>query len=72
MEESGSEIVHQSINTNKEKYAIDETEHENPLVTDNPVINDLSYLNLFECGKNIFYMLDAMCRRVCVATSRDR
>ena len=24
-EDSGSEIVHQSINTNKEKYAIDET-----------------------------------------------
>ena len=59
-EESGSEIVHQSINTNKEKYTIDETEHDEPLVTDNLVINDMSYLNLFECNREIFYMIDAM------------
>ena len=45
-EDSKSEIVHKSINTNKEKYAIDETEDEEPLVTDNPVINELSYSNL--------------------------
>ena len=38
MKESESEIIHKSINTNKEKYAIDETEDEKPLVTDNPVI----------------------------------
>ena len=32
----------------KKKYAIDETEYEEPLVTDNPVINEPIYFNLFE------------------------
>ena len=43
MEESESENVHKSINTNKEKDTIDETEHEEPLVTDNPGTNEPSY-----------------------------
>ena len=30
-EESKSEIIHERINTNKEKYAIDKTEHGEPL-----------------------------------------
>ena len=44
MEKRKSESVQKSINTNKEKYAIDETENEEPLVTDNPAINEQSYL----------------------------
>ena len=60
-EESESESVHKSINTNKEKYAIDETEHEEPLVKDNPVIDEPIYFNLFKCGNNILNKLDAMC-----------
>ena len=59
-EESESESVHKSINTNKEEDAIDETYHEEPLVTDNPVINKPIYFNLFKCGKHIFNRLDAM------------
>ena len=51
MKESESENLHKSINTNEEKYAIDETEHEQPLVTYNPVSNEPSYINLFECSK---------------------
>ena len=39
-----SEIVLKSSNT--KKYAIYETEHDEPLVTDNPVINNPRYLNL--------------------------
>ena len=61
-EESESESVHKSINKNKEKDTFDETEHEEPLVTDNPVINDLRYFNLFECGKNILNRIDATCK----------
>ena len=71
-EESKSEIIHERINTNKEKYVIDKTEHGEPLVTDNPVINDPRYFHLFECGKNILNRIDSMCKRACMATSRDR
>ena len=67
-EESESESFHKSINNKKEKYAIDETKHEEPSVTDNPVINELIYFNLFECGKNILNRLDAMCEQSCMAT----
>ena len=38
---------------NKEKYVIDESDHEEHPVTYNQVINDQSYFNLFECGKNM-------------------
>ena len=51
MEDSELESIQKSINTNKEKYAIDEIDHEEPLVTDNPVINEPRYFNPFKCGK---------------------
>ena len=70
--ESESESVHKVIHKNKEKYAIDEAEHEEPLATDNPVINKPSYLKLFKCGKNILNRLDATCEQACMATSRVR
>ena len=38
-------------NHKQRKYSIDETKHEEPLVTDNPVIKQPNYFNLFECGK---------------------
>ena len=37
--------------THTPKDAIDETKHEEPLVIDNLVINEIIYFNLFECGK---------------------
>ena len=46
-EESESKIIHKSINTNKGKYVIDESDHEEHPVTDNQVINDPRYFNLF-------------------------
>ena len=58
-EESESESVHKSIN--KEKYAIDESDHEEPLVTDNPVVKDPRYFKLLKCGNNILNRLDATC-----------
>ena len=61
-EESESERIHKSINRNKEKYAINETEHEKPSVTENPVINETRFFNLFEWGKNLLNKLDAMCK----------
>ena len=49
MEEIKSKSVQKNIN--EEKDAIDETEHEDTLVTDNPVVKEPIYFNLFECGK---------------------
>ena len=40
------------------------------MVTDNPVINEPIYFNLFECGKNILNRLDATCEQACMITSR--
>ena len=45
----------------KKNIQYDEIEHEEPLVTDNPVINGPIYFNLFECGKNILSRLDSTC-----------
>ena len=39
------------------------------MVTDNPVINEPRYLNLFEYGKNIVNRLDATCKKACMVTS---
>ena len=55
-----SESVHKSIN--KEKYAIDETEDEEPLVTDNTVFKEQIYFNPFECGKHLLNRIDATCK----------
>ena len=53
-EESESECVRKNIN--KEKDANNETEHEEPFVANNPVVKELSYFKLLECGKNILNM----------------
>ena len=58
--------------TKKRKNAIDETEHEEPSETDNPVINEPSYFNIFECGKNLLIILDTTREQACMATSRER
>ena len=42
------------------------------MVTDNPVTNDPRYLNLFECGKNLFNNLDANCEQSCMANPKDK
>ena len=72
MEESKSESVKKRININKEKDYIDETDYEEPLVTDYPVINEPKYFNLLECGKNFLNRLDDICEQACMATSRNR
>ena len=38
-----------------------ETNNEEPLVTDNSVINAPSYFKMFKCGKNFLNKIDAMC-----------
>ena len=50
-EDSKSESVHKSINTNKGKDAINKTEDEKQSVPYNPVINEPRYFNLFKFGK---------------------
>ena len=50
LEKSESKIVHISINTNKVKYAMNEPRDEEPLGTDNSVINSPGYFKLFKCG----------------------
>ena len=57
-EDRKSESVHKSINTNEEKYAIDETENKETSVTDNSVINRTICFNLFKCGKIFLNSLD--------------
>ena len=42
------------------------------MVTNNQVINEPIYFNLFECGKNLLNKLDATCKGACMATSRDK
>ena len=62
----------QSINTNKVKYYIDETDNEEPLVTDNPVINETIYFDLFEWVKNFLKNIDDICEQACMATLKDK
>ena len=57
LQRRANQSVHESINTNREKDAIDETEDEESLVTYNPVINETRYFNLFECAKNLLKIL---------------
>ena len=61
-----------SKNRKQRKYANNETEHEDPLVTENLVVKETSYFNLFECGKNILNRLDTTCKRLCMEGSRDK
>ena len=56
----------------KEKQdAKNEAEHEEPMVTDDPVVKYTIYFNIFECGKNILNKLDAPCGRACMTNQRD-
>ena len=71
MEERKSKSVHKSINKNFKK-SIDETEYEEPLVTDNPVIDEPSYFNIFGCGKKLLNKLNTTCKRACMTTSREK
>ena len=59
--ESESECVHQNIN--KLKDAKNEAEHEETLVTDNPVVKETICFNIFECGRNILNKIDATSKR---------
>ena len=55
---------------NKEKDTIDEKYYEEPLVTDNPGINEPIYFNLFECSKNFLKNLDVTCEQVCMSNPK--
>ena len=70
-EESKSECYHKNIN--KEKYANNEADHEEPTYTNySRVIKEPIYFNIFECGKNILNRIDATCKRACTSTPRDK
>ena len=56
-EESESECSHKSIN--KEKDAKNEEDNEEPTVTDNPVVKEPGYFNIFACGNNLLNKIDA-------------
>ena len=55
MEESESDCVHKSVN--KEKDSNSEADHNEPTVTDYPVVKEPRNFNIFECGKNILNKL---------------
>ena len=69
-EESESESVHKNVN--KEKYVKNEAEHEEPSVTQDPVVNEPSCFSIFECKINILNQLDAKYERACMAIPRDK
>ena len=46
---------------NKEKYANNEADHEEHTVTDDSVVKETSFFNIFKCGNNPLNKLDAMC-----------
>ena len=70
MEKSESECAHKNIN--KEKDAKNEAEYEEPTVTYDTVIKELSYFNIFECGNNILNRLNATYKQSCMATPTDK
>ena len=57
---------------NKEKDAKNEAQHEEHLVTYDPVVKEPSYFKIFQCGKNLLNKLGATCKQACMATSRDK
>ena len=42
------------------------------MVTDDPVVKEPIYFNIFECGKNILNQIDATCERACMENPRDK
>ena len=63
MDESELKKFHISINMSEIKYEMDETKYEEPLVTDNLVINAPIYFKLLECGNNFLNNIDATYER---------
>ena len=59
-------------NINREKDADNEVDHEELTVTDDPVVKEKIYFNIFKCGKNILNKLDVMCEQACMATPIDK
>ena len=45
-------------------------DHEESLVVYNPVVKEMRYLNILECGENILNRLGTTCKQVCMADSR--
>ena len=56
----------------KQKKANNEADHEEPTVTDDPVVKEPSYFDILECGKNILNRLDSTREKSCMATPRDK
>ena len=54
------------------KYTKNEVDHEEPTVTNYPVVKEPSYFNIFEYGKNILNKFDATCKRAYITTPRDK
>ena len=54
------------------KYAKNETKDEEPLVTDNSVINAPIYFKPFEYIKNYLNKIDVTCEQACMENSKDK
>ena len=52
------------------KYANNKVDNEEPTVTDDPVLKETSYFEIFECGKNILNKIDTTCERACMVNPR--
>ena len=51
---------------------MNKTKYEEPLVTDNSIINEQRYFKLFECGKNFLKNIDATYERACMETLQEK
>ena len=72
LDERKSKSAHISVNKSRIKYAMDETKDEEPLVTDNSVINALRYFKLFQCDKTFLTNCDATYEQACMENSQKK
>ena len=61
-----------SVNKREVKDAKNETQDEEPLVTDNSAINAPNYFRLFKWGEKLLNKLDATCEWACMTNSKDK
>ena len=65
-------IIMSPQNRKHRKDSNNESDHEEPKVTDDKVVKEPSYVNIFEFGKRLLIKIDAMCKRECMITPRDK
>ena len=71
-DKSESKSIHISINKHELKYGTNETNFEEPSVTDNSVINAPSYFKIFKCSKTFLNNFYATYERACMVNPMEK